>query len=254
MAVTRARARSTNKPRTASKPKNPVSSQATTFTSRSKRVAQTPNDLPILPFPNAAAFESYLEEHHATIPGLHLKHVKKSSSIPSISTTEALEVALCFGWINGQGNSCPEEPDYYLARYTPRRPKSTWSQINVKLAERLIEEGRMRPAGQAAIDAAKADGRWGRAYSAPTNMTVPADFQAALDANAAAKSFFDTLGKSERYLVLLKVELASLAARQNRIQALIDNLAVGKVPGSSTATRTLAPPASRVRKARTKPR
>jgi uncharacterized protein YdeI (YjbR/CyaY-like superfamily) len=237
MAVTR-RDRRKEIPVPATAPAIPARAKANTTSKAAPKAnklhATSPDRLPILPFKDVSAFESYLDEHHDKIPGLHLKHAKKASGIPSIGTWDAIEVALCFGWINGQGNSCKDDPNYYLSRYTPRRPKSTWSQINVKLVEKLIEQGRMRPAGLEAVEAAKADGRWARAYASPTDMTVPADFQAVLQENEPAKAFFGSLGKGGKYNVLLRVELASPAARAKRIQALVEGLAVGKIPGEST--------------------
>lgn len=231
MAVTRSAGRKVGEPVPANAITKRIVKTKAVPSKAPKPKASNPDELPILPFANAAAFEAYLEEYHDKISGLHLKHAKKASGIPSIGTWDAIEVALCFGWINGQGSSCPDESNYYLSRYTPRRPKSTWSQINVKLVEKLIEQGRMRPAGMKAVEAAKADGRWARAYASPTNMTVPDDFQAELNKNETAKAFFDSLGKSSRYYALVRVELASPTARAGRIKAVVEGLAVGKIPG-----------------------
>lgn len=188
-------------------------------------------DLPMHAFACAKDFESFLDEYHRTSPGIWLKLARKGSGIPSVTTSEAVEVALCFGWINGQGKSFDES--YYLARYTPRRPKSLWSELNVDLVAKLTEEGRMRPAGFEAVESAKEDGRWQRAYARPTDMVVPEDLKTALDGegNEAAKAFFENLGKGRRYAVLHKVYTATPAARAKRVEAVVEGLAVGKVPG-----------------------
>src|ERR1700750_891191 len=122
-------------------------------------------DLPIRAFPTAQHFESFLEDEHSTAPGIYLKFAKKSSGIATVTPSEAVETALCFGWIDGRANSIDE--CWFTVRYTPRRKKSIWSQKNVQTVTRLIEEGRMRPAGHAAVNAAKSDGSWQRAYAGP---------------------------------------------------------------------------------------
>ena len=188
-----------------------------------------PSDLPIHPFRSAKDFESFLDREHSGCPGIYLKLAKKSANIKSISSAEALEVALCFGWINGQGR--PFDGHWYLSRYTPRRPKSLWSKINVNTVARLAEAGRMRPAGLAAVEAAKADGRWDRAYAGPATVQVPDDFRTALGQDPAASSFFEGLDKTSRYAVLWRVETASTQARAKRIETLVNSLADGKVPG-----------------------
>ena len=147
-----------------------------------------PSDLPIHPFRSADDFETFLDREHSACRGIYLKRAKKSAGIPSVSLAEATEVALCFGWIDGQGK--PFDDRWSLSRFTPRRPKSMWSKKNVATVARLIETGRMRPAGIAAVEAAKADGRWDRAYDGPATMGVPDDFAAALAKDAAATFFF----------------------------------------------------------------
>ncbi|KAJ4305325.1 hypothetical protein N0V90_000856 [Kalmusia sp. IMI 367209] len=189
-----------------------------------------PTDLPIRPFASVADFESFLEHEHATASGVYLKLAKKGSGIPSISSTEAVEVALCFGWIDGRAQTIDET--WWISRYTPRRPKSIWSQKNVSTIARLMKEGKMRPAGIAAVDAAKSDGRWERAYAGPSTMTVAPDLANSLNAEPAALAYFEGLNKSDRYSVLWKVETASPAVRAQRIKMLIETLAVGKLPGS----------------------
>ncbi|KAI9038402.1 YdeI/OmpD-associated family protein [Aspergillus affinis] len=194
-------------------------------------VKPTPSDLPIHPFPSAKEFESFLEREHSTATGFYLKLAKKASGIPSVSAAEAVEVALCFGWIDGRAN--PFDKDWWLVRYTPRRAKSIWSQKNVQTVGRLIDEGKMRPAGLAVVEAAKKDGRWARAYSGPANMTVPDDLAAALAAEPTAANFFEGLNKTDRYAVLWRVETASPKVRTKRIESLVQVLAEGKKPGES---------------------
>lgn len=206
-----------------------VKARSSPKTTASVLTKAPPTDLPTHAFSSPADFEIFLEAEHATCAGFHLKLAKKSSNIPSITAAEAVEVALCFGWIDGRANGLDDK--FWLVRYTPRRAKSIWSQKNVNTVARLIEEGRMRPAGIAAVETAKADGRWDRAYAGPATIVVPEDFQVALDAVPAAKAFFDWLNKSQRYSVLWRIETASPKARLGRIEALVQMLATGKVPG-----------------------
>lgn len=189
-----------------------------------------PSDLPIQSFSSAGEFETFLNREHTTAPGLYLKLAKKSSGIPSVSAAEAVELALCFGWIDGRANAF--DHDWWLVRYTPRRPKSIWSQKNVNTIERLLKEGRMRPAGVVAVEAAKADGRWERAYAGPATITVPDDFATALAAEPAAAAFFEGMNKSDRYSVLWRVQTASPRSRAQRIESLVQMLADGKRPGA----------------------
>jgi uncharacterized protein YdeI (YjbR/CyaY-like superfamily) len=191
-----------------------------------------PSDLATHSFASTDEFYAFLEQEHATVPGIYLKLAKKSSGIASISAAEAVEVALCFGWIDGRANRLDD--NYWTVRYTPRRPKSIWSQKNVKTVARLIEQGKMRPAGQVAVEAAKSDGRWERAYAGPATIVVPHDLAAALAANPSADAVFAAMNKSERYSVLWRVETASPNARPKRIQALVQNLADGIKPGEPT--------------------
>ncbi|KAI4172315.1 MAG: hypothetical protein LQ346_008615 [Caloplaca aetnensis] len=189
-----------------------------------------PTDLPLYSFSSAKEFEGFLEHEHATASGFHLKLAKKSSGIPSVSASEAVEVALCYGWIDGRANGLDDS--WWLVRYTPRRPKSIWSKKNVTTIGRLVEGGRMRPAGIAAVEAAKADGRWERAYAGPATMEVPEDLALALAQEPAAAVFFEALNKTERYAVLWRVETASPQSRTKRIQALVEMLAEGTKPGA----------------------
>ncbi len=182
-----------------------------------------PTDLPVLAFADQGALEAWLEEHHATAPGLYVKIAKKGAGVPSVNWEQMVEVLLCFGWIDGRANRLDDR--FYLQRVTPRRAKSVWSQKNVTTVERLIAEGRMRPAGLAAVEAARADGRWERAYAGPATITVPDDLAAALAAEPAARRAFDELSGTDRYAVLWRVHTAATpATRARRIAALVAKL------------------------------
>ena len=159
--------------------------------------------LPILAFADAAAFEAWLAAAPADSPGLWLKLAKDGADCPSLSKAEAIDAALCHGWIDGQLN--PYDECWWLTRFTPRKRQSKWSRKNRERAEQLLGEGRVAPRGQAAIDAAKADGRWDAAYASASRIEVPDDLQAALDANPAAAAFFATLTGANRYAVLYRI-------------------------------------------------
>jgi uncharacterized protein YdeI (YjbR/CyaY-like superfamily) len=178
-------------------------------------------------FASAADFDAWLAVEHDRAPGLFLRIAKKSSGIPSITAAEAIEVALCHGWIDGRANRVDD--DWFTVRYTPRRPRSVWSKKNVGTVARLIADGRMRPAGMAAVEAARADGRWERAYAGPATMTVPDDLAAALAAEPAAAASFAELDRTNRYAVLWRVETASTPqTRARRIAACVQMLAEGR--------------------------
>lgn len=178
------------------------------------------DDLRVLSFESEVAFETWLEEHHETSRGIWLKLARKGSGIPSISRAEALDVALCFGWIDGQTASLDDT--HWLQRYTPRRPKSKWSQINCEKAKALIAQGRMRPAGLREVERAQQDGRWEQAYASPKNMTVPEDLQRKLDENPRAKAFFAALDSRNRYAILYRIHDAKKPeTRERRIEKFI---------------------------------
>ena len=182
---------------------------------------------PVLELADADAWAAWLDEHHDSVRGVWLKIAKKGSGATTVSYEHAVEEALCQGWIDGQSSSYDES--FWLQRYTPRGPRSKWSQINCTRVERLTAEGRMRPAGQAAVDAAKADGRWDAAYAPPSTATVPPDLQAALDQNPAAAEFFATLTGSNRYAVLYRVADAKRPeTRARRIEKYVEMLARGE--------------------------
>ena len=178
-------------------------------------------------FATAADFDTWLAAEHDRAPGLFLLMAKKASGIPSITAPEAVEVALCHGWIDGRGNRVDDV--WFSVRYTPRRPKSVWSQKNVDTVARLIAEGRMRPAGLAQVEAAQADGRWDRAYAGAATITVPDDLAAALAAEPAAAEAFAGLDGANRYAVLWRVHTAaSPQTRAKRIAACVQLLAEGR--------------------------
>ena len=161
------------------------------------------HEVPVIVFCDAAEFEAWLDAHVDLRTGVWLKIAKKASGCPSLTDDEAVDVGLCYGWISGQRKSYDEV--YYLQKYVPRRPRSRWSQVNVARVKELIAAGRMRPAGLAEVEAAKADGRWAAAYESQRNATVPADLAAALAASPQAAQAFDALSKTQQYAVILKL-------------------------------------------------
>lgn len=188
-------------------------------------MAETFNDIPVLFFVTGKEWEQWLSKNFDNQQGVWLKFAKKSTGIESIHHDDALDVALCYGWIDGQARGYDEQ--YHLQKFTPRRAKSTWSEINVQKVAALIADGRMRAPGLAAIEAAKADGRWDLAYAPQSTATVPPDFQEALDANPQAKAFFETLSKSNRYAFIWRVMTAkrpeTRASRIEKFIAMLNN-------------------------------
>lgn len=184
-------------------------------------------DLPIMLFETDADWEQWLDNNHTESSGVWLKLAKKDSGKASVSYQEALDVALCFGWIDGQKNKFDDE--FWLQKFTPRRKASPWSAINREKATRLIEEGKMRPMGLQEIDRAKQDGRWDAAYQSQSKATVPDDLQAALDANPAAKAFFETLNSVNRYAILYRIQSVKKAeTREKKIAQFVQMLAENK--------------------------
>ncbi|UHQ24916.1 YdeI/OmpD-associated family protein [Lysobacter sp. 5GHs7-4] len=185
--------------------------------------ADLPTDLPIVVFADAAAWERWLEAH-ADAPGLWLKIAKKNQGVVSVSYPEALDVALCHGWIDGLKRSC--DAQYFLQRFTPRRPRSIWSKINIGKIEALIAAGRMRAGGLREVEAAQADGRWQGAYDSARNMEVPEDLAAALGKRGKARRFFEQLDRTNRYAVLWRIQTAkkpeTRAARIEKLVAMLD--------------------------------
>jgi uncharacterized protein YdeI (YjbR/CyaY-like superfamily) len=187
----------------------------------------TSTELLILPFESKKKFAEWLAKNHDKSAGLWLKIAKKAAGISTVTYLEALDVALCYGWIDGQKGSFDEQ--YFLQKFTPRRPKSTWSKINVEKVAGLIASGEMKPSGLKAVEAAKQDGRWDAAYASQKNIVVPADFQSALNKNKKAKAFFETLTGSRRYSFLFRIETAKKAeTREKRIRQFVEMLAKGE--------------------------
>jgi len=164
------------------------------------------SDYPIVLFPDRAAFRAWLSAHHASQAGLWLRIAKAASPLRSLTYAEALDLALCFGWIDGQKRG--HDAESFLQKFTPRRKRSPWSKRNREHAERLIAAGEMHPAGLAAVAAAKADGRWDRAYDSAGTATVPEDLRAALDEHPQASAFFETLTGANRYAILYRIQTA----------------------------------------------
>jgi len=186
----------------------------------------SPAEYPVLFFETQAAWHQWLDAH-ADSPGVWLKFAKKGSGIPSTNYTEALDVALCYGWIDGQAKSIDDT--FYMQKFTPRRAKSIWSKVNIGKVERLIADDKMQPQGFAAIEAAKADGRWDRAYDSPSVAVVPDDLSKALDADPEAKAFFSTLNKTNSYAVIWHVQTAvKPETRARRIEKLVAMLHRGE--------------------------
>jgi uncharacterized protein YdeI (YjbR/CyaY-like superfamily) len=185
------------------------------------------DDLPVLLFASPEQLEGWLEEHHAKSEGIWLKIAKKGSGIDSVSYAEALESALCFGWIDSQKRGFDEK--HFLQRFTPRRPGGKWSRINREKAEGLIASGAMRPAGLTEVDAAKADGRWDAAYAGQRTAEVPDDLRRELGRNQAARDFFAKLDSANRYAILYRLEDAKKPeTRRRRLRKFVAMLERGE--------------------------
>ncbi len=186
-------------------------------------------ELPIIAFPDGRAFAAWIEQQQGDCAGLWVKFAKKASGIAGISQQEALDVALCYGWIDGQRTGF--DNNYYLNRYTPRRARSKWSEINRVRAMELIDEGRMTAGGLAEVERAKADGRWDVAMAPPSKWTVPDDLREALEQNAAAKTLFSELDSQNRVAILLRIQdAAKVETRAARIEKYVGMLARGETP------------------------
>ena len=186
-----------------------------------------PDPLPVMTFESTDAWDAWLAGHHADSPGLWLKIAKKGSAARTISYSDALDVALCHGWIDGQKGRHDDE--YWLQRFTPRKPGSNWSKINTERAAALIESGRMRPAGLGEVERARADGRWEQAYESQSRVTVPEDLARALAANERARAFFDTLDSANRYAILYRIGTAKKPeTRAKRIDTFVAMLSEHK--------------------------
>lgn len=181
-----------------------------------------PTDLPIKLFKTEGAWETWLAAH-GDAPGVWLKIAKKDTGATSVSYSEALDVALCHGWIDGLKRSC--DAQYFLQRFTPRKAKSLWSKLNIARVEKLVDAGRMRPAGLREVEAAKTDGRWDAAYQSASVMDVPPEFAAALAKNAKARKAFEALDRTNRYAFCWRVHTAkkpeTKAARVEKFVAML---------------------------------
>ncbi|MGH2485547.1 MAG: YdeI/OmpD-associated family protein [Ktedonobacterales bacterium] len=182
------------------------------------------NTLPTLAFAAQEDWEAWLDEHHTDTTGLWLKIAKRATGTPSVTYAEALESALCYGWIDGQKAAFDDA--HWLQKFTPRRARSGWSRVNREKAMALIAAGKMRPAGLREVERAQADGRWEAAYESQRAITVPEDLQTALDAQPVAKAFFATLDSTNRYAVLYRIHTAKKPeTRAARIQTFVEMLA-----------------------------
>lgn len=185
------------------------------------------DELPILLFATPAELEAWLADNHADSEGVWLKIAKKGVEPPSVTYGEALELALCFGWIDSQKRGHDER--HFLQRFTPRRPRGRWSKINREKAEALIEAEAMRPAGMAEVEAAQSDGRWEAAYQGARTAQVPDDLKRELDANPAAREFFEGLDGSNRYAILYRLDEAKKPeTRERRLRKFLAMLERGE--------------------------
>ncbi len=183
----------------------------------------------MLDLPDLAAWEAWLEEHHESASEVWLRIAKKNSGLGSLSIGDALDGALCFGWIDGQRKGLDEKS--FLQRYCPRRARSSWSQVNVEKVARLTAEGRMRPSGLAEVEAARADGRWDAAYERQSTAQVPDVLAAALAGDEVARAAFERLGRSERYAVFLPILKATTpGAREREVARALSRLSA---PGAT---------------------
>ena len=178
---------------------------------------------PILAFASQDEWETWLEAEHADSDGVWLKFAKKGSGVETVVYAEALEVALCYGWIDSQVKTLDER--FYLQKFTPRRAKSKWSRINRDKIEELTKQGRLRPAGLAEVELAKADGRWETAYAPASSLEIPDDLQAALDASPKAAEFWAVLNKSNRFAILYQLQDAKKpGTRARRLEKFVGML------------------------------
>lgn len=176
--------------------------------------APSPDGRPVLRFVDAAAFDAWLDIHHATQDGLWIQMAKMGSGVPSITWATAVPVALCHGWIDGQSKRFDDA--WFVQKFTPRRPRSLWSRINVAHAERLVAEGRMRPWGLVEVERARADGRWASAYHGSASGELPEELARALAASPAAAAAFAALDSRNRYAMVHRIQTARQAVTRER--------------------------------------
>jgi len=185
------------------------------------------NDIPTLTISDVSIWSAWIAVHYHDAQGVWLKLAKKSSGLPTVTHDQLLDIALCYGWIDGQRHGFDEQ--YYLQKFTPRRPRSLWSKRNIEKVEQLIADGRMQPGGLAQVESAKLDGRWQAAYDSPKNMTMPADFLAALESRPKAKAFYETLNKTNTFAIAFRLVTAQKPeTRQRRFDALLAMLERGE--------------------------
>ncbi|MFH8712081.1 YdeI/OmpD-associated family protein [Streptomyces zaomyceticus] len=183
--------------------------------------------LELMTVTETAQLEAWLETHHADTPGVWLRIAKKGKGGASLPIPEVLDCMLCFGWIDGQRKG--GDGTYFFQKYTPRRSRSLWSQVNVRKVAALTEAGRMREPGFAEVRAAQADGRWAAAYPAQAEATVPDDLAAALEADAEARAFYEELGKTDQYLVIMRLwQARTPKGRAQRLERMMAKLAAGE--------------------------
>lgn len=186
-----------------------------------------PNDYPIIECKTQEEFAKWLAKNHTTVPGVWIRMFKKATAIPTVTHDQALDEALCYGWIDGQVKSYDEKS--WIQKFTPRRPRSTWSKRNIEHIERLTKLGKMQPEGLAEVEKAKADGRWAAAYDSPSTMTIPEDFLKALTNNKKAKETFETLNKSNTYAIAWRIQTAKKPeTKERRIKTIIEMLEKGE--------------------------
>jgi uncharacterized protein YdeI (YjbR/CyaY-like superfamily) len=184
-------------------------------------------ELKVMPFKTAKNFQTWLKKNHATSPGIWIQFYKKDSGVQTVVYKEALDEALCYGWIDSQTKSLDVQS--YLQRFGPRKPKGMWSKINRAHVARLTKEGRMMPAGLAQVASAKADGRWDSAYDSPKDMKVPADFLKALSKHKKAEQFFKSLNKANTYAIAWRLHTAKKPeTRKRRMDAILTMLKKGE--------------------------
>lgn len=182
---------------------------------------------PILSFSSQEEWEHWLDLNHTLLTGIWLQFYKKGSGIPTVVYSEALDTALCYGWIDGQLKRCDE--DSYLQKFTPRRARSTWSKRNIDHVTRLGEEGKMKPPGWKAVEAAKADGRWDSAYDSPGNMIMPDDLLHELSKDKKSHAFFESLNRENKYSIVWRLQTAkNIVTREKRLKVIMEMLAKGE--------------------------
>ncbi|SFS67200.1 YdeI family protein [Paenibacillus sp. BC26] len=185
------------------------------------------NELPVMFFGEQQSLENWLENNHDTSPGIRLQITKKNSGAVTVSYDEALEIALCYGWVDSQKEKFDEK--MWVQRFTPRRAKSIWSKINKDKAELLITSGRMKPSGFKAIEVAKKNGQWDKAYESQSIATIPEDFAIELERSVKAKAFYDTLNSQNKYAILFRIHNAKKQeTRAKRIQQFVAMLEKGE--------------------------